>query len=593
MKWLDLGWIGAAALAALLGGCGGGSTALPPTPECSLDSDCTNPLRCVQGFCVNACNESRDCPSDERCIKVTIGAATSNSCQPFEKAMCHLNSDCTVPLICAIDLQCRNQCNLASVDCPMGQVCTTQTHLCVDPTLDTNYDPVTNELKVPDAGAGGHDGGVTDGGSDVPVGVTPTDGGLDSPIGVTPTDGGPDSPIGVTPLDGGLDGGAGGTSGGGPVTACGDGGAGTGLAGFHPSNLPAQLILPVGIGDYVESSGDNCSYDTDTLATTCTSAPPDGGFAAQWVTDVMPLGDGREVVVAFFSSYLLPSGKTLSIGGKRPLIIATTGGIEIDGTIVNYSAVTTGWWGGGAPGPSSKQLIGICPLGDPTTVGGGSPGGAVYTDGLGSGGGGFCGVGGSGTIPAPTDGGPTGLDGGVVATGGSGYGTPQLIPLVGGSSGGSAGAFSVYNHGGGALELVAGTTLVIGASGVINLGGGADNTNFGLGGGSGGAILLEAPAITVDGILTVNGGSGNNSGGAGHPGMASAQPAIADNNLGGAGSASGSINGTDGITSNSASGGGGAAGRIRLNTCAGALKFGAPIISPSTTTKCFTTGSLQ
>src|SRR6185295_1199638 len=76
------------------------------------------------------------------------------------------------PLVCSvIDGQCRDQCE-TSVDCPMRQVCTVTSHLCADPSVDPNYDPVTMELK-PTAGmvkvdAGGSDGGGaggTDGGA--------------------------------------------------------------------------------------------------------------------------------------------------------------------------------------------------------------------------------------------------------------------------------------------------------------------------------------------------------------------------------------------------------------------------------------------
>jgi hypothetical protein len=40
---------------------------------------------------------------------------------PAESA-CSYNSDCVVPLVCALDRSCRNKC-LANRDCIAGQVC--------------------------------------------------------------------------------------------------------------------------------------------------------------------------------------------------------------------------------------------------------------------------------------------------------------------------------------------------------------------------------------------------------------------------------------------------------------------------------------
>lgn len=152
----SLGWLVFATALLALGaqGCGGSSGgAANPTPRCVRASDCTGALACIQGFCVEACVESKDCPSGERCIPATTAIA-GNSCQPPEKATCNYTSDCTHPLVCGVDLQCRSQCQ-ADVDCPKGQKCTSITKLCADPTVDKgNYDPLTNEFKnVIDAGS--------------------------------------------------------------------------------------------------------------------------------------------------------------------------------------------------------------------------------------------------------------------------------------------------------------------------------------------------------------------------------------------------------------------------------------------------------
>jgi hypothetical protein len=60
---------------------------------------------------------------------------------------------CKTPLICSGDHQCRDQCE-TNVDCPMGQVCTSTSHLCADPTIDKDYNSTINDFVVSDAGVG-------------------------------------------------------------------------------------------------------------------------------------------------------------------------------------------------------------------------------------------------------------------------------------------------------------------------------------------------------------------------------------------------------------------------------------------------------
>lgn len=153
-------WVGPLAGFALLflaAGCGGGSGGgnQNPTPRCVRASDCSGALVCIQGFCVQQCVESKDCPAGQRCIPATGG----NSCQPPERSTCTYTSDCTIPLVCGLDQVCRPQCQ-SDVDCPRGQFCTVASKLCADPTIDTNYDPVTKEFRnMLDAGS--YDGPVS------------------------------------------------------------------------------------------------------------------------------------------------------------------------------------------------------------------------------------------------------------------------------------------------------------------------------------------------------------------------------------------------------------------------------------------------
>jgi hypothetical protein len=181
---------------------------------------------------------------------------------------------------------------------------------------------------------------------------------------------------------------------------------------------------------------------------------------------------------------------------------------------------------------------------------------------------------------------------------------PSLIPLVGGSSGGSGERAGAGNHGGGAIEIVAGTSITIGDSAIINMGG-ADilGNSYGIGGGSGGAILLEAPTIIVRGVLAANGAGGSGFFGDQQDGLASDQPALGARQdglgrRGGQGAAGATAQGGNGqvpMNSLSAGGGGGGAGRIRINTgCGGTLTVAASsIISPAESTGCFTKGALQ
>jgi hypothetical protein len=144
----------------VLFGCGGGSSPPRPTPRCVHSSECSGLLACVQGYCINACDKSKDCLNGARCIKTDEG----NYCQPEERRTCVLNSECTTPLVCGVDRQCRNQC-AEDRDCLSGQVCTSMTKLCADPSVDKNYDPVTNDFKTTEGGgaAGPGDGAAGDG----------------------------------------------------------------------------------------------------------------------------------------------------------------------------------------------------------------------------------------------------------------------------------------------------------------------------------------------------------------------------------------------------------------------------------------------
>lgn len=554
--------------AATLLGCGGSSKA-PPTPECVLNSDCANfqpqgLLVCALGYCVKQCNISSDCPYNERCVTVNVGSGTDGggatdaaatdgggtdggtaiapvvgtACQAPETVLCHLTSDCASPLVCGYDQECRDQCHTdrdcTGYDNTMDpQVCTVNTHVCVDPMLDKDYDPTTKDFRSLDGGVSGAGGG-----------------------------------------------GGGGSNGqdGGPAPAC-----TAGLSGFHPSNLPATLVIPSGLPTVIQS--ENTVFDTDTLTFATPIAADGGGPVAMQLT----LSDGRKAAVLFFQSYTLATGYMLTVRGEPPLILAANDTLEIDGTVNTDQSPTNQWYGGGAPGPAAVARGGICALNN--CAGGGGAGSTNATLEIGSGGGAFCGKGGAGSILDP--------DAGVAAAGGMPYGVPELVPLVGGASGGSASAIvNQANHGGGGLELVAGTSLTIEATAVINMGGGADMEAYAVGGGSGGGILLEAPTVNLKGALVAAGASGSGYHGAGQNGSAMLTGAIGGGSgIGGVGSSATAINGGDGTVMTTANfgGGGGGAGRIRINTgCGGALNLNSSaLLTPGSSTPCYSTGALK
>ena len=104
-------------------GCSSDPPAKKDYHTCKLNSDCKGSLVCSFGLCHAQCADTGDCPAPQRCVRVnseessdTTGEAgasadaTQNICQLPDEATCTLTSMCPEPLVCAADLQCRNQC---------------------------------------------------------------------------------------------------------------------------------------------------------------------------------------------------------------------------------------------------------------------------------------------------------------------------------------------------------------------------------------------------------------------------------------------------------------------------------------------------
>jgi hypothetical protein len=220
-------------------------------------------------------------------------------------------------------------------------------------------------------------------------------------------------------------------------------------------------------------------------------------------------------------------------------------------------------------------------------AGGGTGGGQASGGDAGGGGGG--GYGGNGGIGGKTNG--TGGAGGVS------WGSATVPVLLGGAggAGGDDPNGGAGGGGGGAIQLLSNTQIQIASGGSINVGGcGGDVANGahpGGGGGAGGAIVLEAPLVTILGALAANGGGGAggdspaNPGSAGQVGSALAQPGGGKtaNENGGSGAAGTTLIGVNAANGGAhCGGGGGGVGWIRINTRAGSAMLGSSI-SPDPT----------
>jgi hypothetical protein len=204
-----------------------------------------------------------------------------------------------------------------------------------------------------------------------------------------------------------------------------------------------------------------------------------------------------------FTTITVASGQTLRFNRNplnTPVYLLATGDVTIAGTInVNGSDGVSNPPVGGAGGPGGFD--------------GGMPGFLSVAPGAGYGpGAGKAGI----QSHTATGGAGAGAYAGVSASAstnnGAAYGSPLLVPMLGGSGGGgSAGSPGFGGGGGGGAILIASDTR-IGITGTLTaIGGGQAGSN---GHGSGGAIRLLAPVVSGTGGLNVSGG--NWSGIAGH-----------------------------------------------------------------------------
>lgn len=177
--------------------------------------------------------------------------------------------------------------------------------------------------------------------------------------------------------------------------------------------------------------------------------------------------------------------------------------------------------------------------------------------------------------------------------GGAAFPNPDLQPLRGGCRGGTP-AGQPPAHGGGAIQIVSRTSIVLGPNSTIQANGASGFVGetwpgeypgaeaIPKGGGSGGGILLEAPSVTLGSgvVLVANGGAGTSGDGApgtsfsgplpSYGGICTLSPLICTNGGDGGSSAAPGRTAASILTTNLqqvlTGGGGGSVGHIRINT---------------------------
>jgi hypothetical protein len=323
----------------------------------------------------------------------------------------------------------------------------------------------------------------------------------------------------------------------------------SGPVSFTPSNFTtAQIMSILASPQAVDTGGGGNRCVADTV---------DGSWSCNMGTNPTPMnmtlmsGSGS-VTVWVLASLDVQAGDQLIFTGMNPAILYVTGDVTLAGSVTTRAGDTIGGVGDGQSG-------GI--------TGGG--GGAS-----------FCGVGGKGFNASATEGSP-----------GMTYGTPNLVPLLGGSEGGTDGN---GGSGGGGLQITSTSSISVAAAGLVLApgSGGTQDGQRGGGGGTGGAILLEAPNVTIAGALAANGAGGGDAANFGGDSTGPAQ--AAGGGAGGGGSFDTTTTGQDGTNgAGSANGaGGGGAGRIRINTASGAASV-TGAVSPALSTPCATQGTLM
>jgi hypothetical protein len=115
---------------------------------CLINTNCNAPLVCAFRRCHEECQDSRDCPTGQRCIS---SDRPFHVCQLPIETKCTYNTQCPETQKCGVDGQCRDECT-SDRDCVSGQMCASGT--CAEPAELTG-----GKLPTADAGNAENPGG--------------------------------------------------------------------------------------------------------------------------------------------------------------------------------------------------------------------------------------------------------------------------------------------------------------------------------------------------------------------------------------------------------------------------------------------------
>jgi hypothetical protein len=262
----------------------------------------------------------------------------------------------------------------------------------------------------------------------------------------------------------------------------------------------------------------------------CTGSPSPGAFdtldpatypagtQSSFRNLVIPLPEDGIFVFDSFNIAPRPSDNCLiNVGFQRnpantPVTILVKGNVTISGTNCTDSGLYVSAAGGSS---GTTQSVGFGGLGGPGGLRGGD-GAYQAMNGASDGGAGFGPGGGAGATASPF------IQGGRASF----IGSPDLVPLLGGSGGGGGASNSSAagcaggggGGGGGAILIAANGTITVGPFAYVAADGAGrgDPSSFSCasrgGGGSGGAIRLVAHTITGNGFLGSRGGRGDSTG---------------------------------------------------------------------------------
>jgi len=238
--------------------------------------------------------------------------------------------------------------------------------------------------------------------------------------------------------------------------------------------LLAGLLEGLGVvssyGQFTFQSGSDGTYGPMNITNNTTLAlPSDGIFRCTTITVA------SNATLTFTPNAL-----------NTPVYLLATNDVTINGTIDVSGSLGTAWFGG-AGGPGGF-------------AGGNPPWGGILPAGDGHGPG--AGRAGSSDTVGPAGYGTGGYGSSIPTNNGTTYGSPLLIPLVGGSGGGGSSDDQGGAGGGGAILIACNTRIDL--SGTILAWSPDSYGHFGFG--SGGAIRLAAPIVAGAGTLNARGG---------------------------------------------------------------------------------------